>query len=476
MIRVSPMSDELAIGHEGRIAWVYGATHKRELDYHLAATLSASDGQKSAKPSRLSQLAAHADLSTTEYARKHSMLPAFRVAAKHGEDLMHGCEQGETFSRRLGMLTQKSGAYICLACVNADLKKEHLSWYRREHHLFGVDWCPVHEVALAKVNEKDPWSSMPHHWVESEEIEEPHTLDFNRVELEFLRRYVAISSAMLDRAIPLDVRALGYLIGKRAKALGLRTSINGQRSTISDHILLKAPAKWLKTYFSHIAAKEKSGFVNKIDGAVISRTIPAQGAVYGLVLASFFDTASEAIQYLNTTVPTDVVESVKTPPRRSAGFWHGEFWEVYVSHRGLTTKIAESLGMDKKTLQDKMWSIGMPSLHNVGTSRSWRALIRLHEGEGFRRSCELENAEESEVEDLLRKVNPRVVALASKLVGNTSKEVAFAITNPAYHHSKCDVQVQNDPSAHNQEFDRFIESVVGSKSFIHQPLENSETA
>lgn len=472
MIRVSPMADELAIGHEGRIAWVYGSTEKYEIDHHLGATLPSRDGQKLAKPSRLSQLAAHSEISSTEYARKHSMLPSFRVAAKHGEDLTHGCDHGENFSRRLGMLTQKSSAYICLACVKADLQKEQLSWYRREHHLFGVDWCPTHEVGLAKVSVKDPWLSMPHHWVESEEIEEPCTFDFNLVELEFLRRYAEISTVLLDRAIPLDVRSVGYLIGKRAKALGLRTSINGQRSTISDQILLKAPAKWLKTNFSYIATKEKSGFVSKIDGAAISRTKPAQGTVYGLVLASIFDTAIEAIQYLDNTVPSDVVNNVKTPSRRNAGFWHGEFWEIYVRHQGLTTKIAESLGMDRKTLQDKMWSLGMPSLHNVGASKSWRALIRLHNGEGFGRSCELENAEEKEVENLLRNVSPRVVALATKLLGISRMEVASATISATDQHSKVDAKVKNEPTAPNQEFNRFIGAVIGDQGSTRETAED----
>jgi hypothetical protein len=470
------MDGELAIGHEGRIAWVYGTTERRDLDYHLAATLPPSDSPASEILSRLSQLAAHADLSSSDYARRHSMLPAFRVAAKHGKDLIHGCERGETFSRRLGMRTQKSGAFICLECVNADLQNANLSWYRRVHHIFGVDWCPTHLVPLAKIREKDPWFSMPHHWLESGEIETLDAFDFNLAEVEFLKRYADISSALLDRAIPLDVRALGYLIGNRARVLGLRTSINGQRSTISDHVMLKAPAKWLKTYFPHIAAKEKSGFVSKIDSAVISRTIPAQGAVYGLVLAAFFDTASEAIQYLETTVPNDVVENIKTPPRRGVGFWRGDFWDIYVSHRGLATNIAKSLGMDKTSLQEKLWSLGMPSLHNVGASKSWRALIRLHDGEGFRRSCELESAEEKEVEDLLRKVDPRVVALAKKLVGNSRLVVAAAATSSTEHHSKCGAEVQNDTPASTHEFDRFIDSVVGGKPSVRNPLENSEVA
>lgn len=282
MIKVTPMNDELAIGHEGRIAWINAVANQQEFDRLMASSSSQREQHKLDKPSKLSQLAAHAEMSPTDYARKHSMLPAFRVAAKHGEDLTHGDAQGESFSRRLGMLTQKPGAYICQACANDDLKKRQLSWYRRQHHLHGVDWCPVHEIALSKIKAPNPWAAFPHHWIEAGEIESACTVEHGQKDMVFLRRYAEISVALLDQATPLDVRAVGYLIGKRAQDLGLRTSINGQRSTISDHILLKAPEKWLKTHFSHISEKETSGFINKIDAAAISRTIPHGGSRFRL--------------------------------------------------------------------------------------------------------------------------------------------------------------------------------------------------
>ncbi len=245
-IEVTPMDDELAKGHEGRIAWILGAADQREFAGLLASTLPSTNKQKPAKPSRLSQLAAHAKMSPTDYAANHSMLPVLRIAARHGETFAHGAIESESFSRRLGMLTQKFGAYICTACVNEDLKKRQFSWYHRQHHLYGVDWCPTHEVVLTKVNAKNPWAAMPHHWIESENIESESSLDYDQQEMVFLRRYVEISAFLLNRAIPMDVRAIRHLIASQATALGLRTSANGQRSTISDQVLLKAPANWLK--------------------------------------------------------------------------------------------------------------------------------------------------------------------------------------------------------------------------------------
>lgn len=476
VIKVAPMDHELAIGHEWRIAWVNGVINQVELDRMLASGLPQNAAPERVRPSKLSQLAAHAEMSQPDYARKHSMLSGFRVAAKHGEDLMHGDVQGESFSRRLGMLTQKPGAYICKECVSDALKKQQLSWYWREHHLHGVDWCPIHEVALFQITATNPWVAMPHHWIEDGEIESAGMFSSNEKDLGFLRRYAQIALALLDRDTPLDVRALGHLIGRRAQDLGLRTSVNGQKQTISDHVFKNTPNEWLKTHFSQIASKEKPGFITKIDSAVISRTIPAQGHVYGLVLASLFDSSHEALQYLNTCVPDGVVESVKTPSRRNSNFWYGEFWEIYVKHGGLTVKIAESLGMDKTYLQEKMWALGMPSLHNVGASKPWRALIRLHCGDSFRHSCELENADENEVENLLRTVSPKVVALARIIVGNARKGVAVATSNSLPLSTVCDVLVQPVTPAPSQQFDRFIDAVVGDQGATWRTVEKMKAA
>jgi len=477
MIKVTPMDDELAIGHEGRIAWINAVADQRAFDRLMTASSTQIGSATVDRPSRLSQLAAHAEMSPTDYARKHSMLPAFRVAAKHGEDLAHGDVQGESFNRRLGMLTQKKGAYICQVCVAEDLKKRHLSWYRRAHHLVGVDWCPIHQVTLFRIAAANPWAAFPHHWIEDGEIESVSRLDLVDRDMAFLGRYEQIATALLDRSLPLDIRVLGHLIAKRAQDLGLRKSLNGQRSTISDHIWMNTPNAWLKSHFSQFEKKEKASYITKIDNALISRTVPAQGNVYPLALASLFDSSDEALEYLDSCVPAGIVERVKTPMRRTTAFWNGEFWEIYVKHGGLAVRIAESLGMDRTYLIEKMCALGMPSLHNVGAFKAWRALIRLHNGEGFRRSCEIENADEKELEDLLRVVNPKVVALASRILGNANKGAAVAAANMPALHSACEVvDAQKSLTLPNQQSNPLFDTVVADQETTWQAPENMMAA
>ena len=76
-----------------------------------------------------------------------------------------------SFSRRLGLLTQRSGAYVCVRCIKEDLNRSHFSWYRRTHHLIGVDWCQTHCCALSRVTAGDPFARGPQFWLDRGELD-----------------------------------------------------------------------------------------------------------------------------------------------------------------------------------------------------------------------------------------------------------------------------------------------------------------
>ena len=456
MIKVAPMDDELAIGHEGRIAWINAPMNQREFDRLMSSSSSQAGMSMLDRPSRLSQLAAHAEMSPTEYARKHSMMGVLRVAGRHGETYAHGAVEGEPFNRRLGMLTQKAGAYICRACVEDDLRKRQVSWYRREHHVHGMDWCPFHRQTLWRITGSNPWVGMPHHWIESGEIEKVSEIEPDDTSMAFLSRYAGITRLLLDRERPLGIREMGHLISKRAQDLGLRLSLLGRKATISDHIRQCAPKRWLETYFEDIATQDKLSFVPKIDGSAKSRSIPAPGATYGVVLAAFFDLAQEAISYLEMDVKPELVNHVKTPRVRESTFWRGDIWSVYVNCGGQTKKMAHLLGMDRAHLQERMWTLGMPSLHNVEFSASWRALVRFHDGESFPRSCELEIVAMSEVEALQRKASPQSVALAKEIIIRAQKEMTITTKSTSPIVTEFDMPVKSAPPVASQGFNRFI--------------------
>lgn len=167
--RIEPMPEELAIAHQGRVAHFIGVQNEQEFNKWLRGKI-ASEAPESAQLSRLNQLAIVSGMSTTEYARLHSLLGLMRFAARSDSLGNHGDLGGERFSRRMGMGNQKGAAYLCTQCVKEDLEHWRFTWYRRSHHILGIDCCPVHQIPLAKVQSVDPWMKLPQHWVESTRI------------------------------------------------------------------------------------------------------------------------------------------------------------------------------------------------------------------------------------------------------------------------------------------------------------------
>ncbi|MBH2018502.1 MAG: TniQ family protein [Burkholderiales bacterium] len=418
MILVEPMPHELAIAHAGRIAWGNGCADRSEFDMLGYSTPKGTVEVSVARP-RLNQLASLCGMSETDYARQHSMLSAFRVAAKASEDHLHGDVGGDTFTRRLGMLTQRPGAYLCTQCVIEDLDHWHFSWFRRSHHLLGVDWCPSHRIPLSRVTAKDPWASTPMYWVEKGEVETLQTSCACLDEAGFLARFVDIASALLEKARPFEARVINSAISQRVKFQGLRTSAQGVRPLLSDHVKVIAPAGWLEQHLPELGQKKAGEFHAWLDALAISRTVPGTGFAYAVAMSALFDTAEAAMLYLNQeAVPCRALDSDKDNKqmRRSRAFWHGEFWGIYQEFGGRPALIAQRLNMDRTYVAEKMHHMGLPALYDAATASRWRAFVRFQNGESLAAACEIERVDVAVVEALLRTTSARVVPVVKALI------------------------------------------------------------
>lgn len=420
MITVDPMPHEPAIAHAGRIAFVKGWVNNAEFGERLAEEVKRRGGNPISMP-RLNQLALVSNMSTTDYARQHSMLSALRVAARTGEDLVHGAPESATFTRRLGMLTQRQGAYVCIDCVKEDLAPPwHHSWFRRTHHLLGVDWCPTHRTRLSRVTACEPWNSLPQHWLESGDVEPLKVCCSVLDESSFLARYVDIACALLERPKPFDTRVISEIIARRTKSLGLRSGRQGVRPLLSDRVKHAAPAEWLSQHFPELHQKHEGVFHSKLDDLVASRTVPRTGFTYSLVLAALFDKVEDAMHNLQHEAdPALRTAPMKVRAQKSRGktFWYGEFWDIYLQCDGRPKLIEQRLQMDRKTLYEKMQLLGLPALHDVRGSPKWRALARFHGGESLVRACAQEGVEMSVLEHMLRLTSAKVASMVIKVIG-----------------------------------------------------------
>lgn len=415
---IAPMPNELAVAHEGRIAWLEGHSSAKEMDEWIKSVLGSKNQDAVAMP-RLHQLAILVNMTPMQYAQHHSMLPALRVASKAGTDHMHGDEASKAYSRRLGMLTQRRGAYCCEKCIEEDQKAQHFSWFRRTHHLIGVDWCSVHGCALVQVDDPLPFTRAPHIWLAQGKLSELDVIVPELPDTGFLRRYVDISTALLLRDRPFPADQINSQLAIRAASMGLRISQTGQRPLLSDRLREQAPLSWLNQHLPGWNTKVPTSFFLRIDRLASVKVVAGVGEAYSMVLAALYDSSDEAMNAVNSsTGQTTELRFGRKGPKRGSEFWQGEIWSTYVDCKGVLNDMAQRLNLDKTYLSEMMCAVGLPSLADLLNAGKWRAFIRFSRGEGIVNACAAECIDISELEILLRKCSSRVLKAIGKISAN----------------------------------------------------------
>ena len=422
MILVAPMPNELAIAHEGRVVWHNDCMTVGERNTLIRQALADKQVDADGMP-RLHQLAIISNMATTDYAKHHSMLPALRVASKAGTDHIHGDQRAASFSRRLGMLTQRRGAYCCVQCIEDDVRRWHFSWFRRTHHLVGVDWCSVHGCALSRVDEPFAFARVPHIWQEKNKLTTLKTVQTELPETGFLRRYVDIATALLLQSRPFEVEQVNGQLALRATDHGLRTSKTGRRPLISDRLRMQAPERWLSEHLPNWSAKTSNGFFQRIDALVATKGIAGVGEAYPMVMAALYDSAEDAVSDVeNGLGKRPGSDYGRTGPKRSSSFWNGEVWATYLECRGIVSDMAERLQLDRTHLAEMLAAAGLPSLKGVDRSNAWKAFIRFGNGQSLTEAMSAEGVTIAELEPLLLVSSSRVFAAVRKISAASAKQ------------------------------------------------------
>ena len=427
-IQIEPMPGEPAIAHAGRIALFLGFSNAQKFNQWLKREWGQGDISGTNSP-RLAQLAGVADMSSDDYARQHSMMAVLRVGARPADLGFYGAPKGANYTKRLGMLTQKTGAHLCPQCVEEDLAHWKFSWFRRTHQLQGVDWCPSHRTPLVKVKGSNPWELLPQHWMEKGEVEEPNLGASDLESNDFVLRFTEIACALLERPGPLHLGRLARLLGDRARELGLRTSQDGVKPNLSDLVLRSAPEGWLICHWPELVDKKPGSFYFGLDNTVSSRTVPSTGFAYATALTALWPTPLQVHQMLTQIDVEDAPtgeKSVKRSIPKDPAFWHGGFWDEYIEQQGRVRAMAPKLGVHPTHLREKFNQLGLPSLHDVGTAPRWRAYLRFEAGESLPAACAAECVSEAEVLELIRLSCARVANGARQVL----KSQAAALIEP----------------------------------------------
>jgi hypothetical protein len=414
LIEVEPMLDELAAAHEGRRMFLLGCNSRSE---HLRRMRAEITAESPKEVPRLHLLAMVSGMDSSAYALAHSMLASQRVASLQGQDSVHGTPESAAFSKRWGMQAQREGAYVCNHCIDEDLSRHPFSWFRRSHHLIGVDWCPEHGSALHKVDAPRPFDALPNNW-RDENRTSPVTAFQARLPADgFYRRYVEIALGLMSRERPVECGALNAAIGDRARELGLRVSLKGRGKLLSDRLMELTDPRWRAMHFAGLGEKMPGEYFSRIDRVGGYLAITGTGDGYACALACLFDSSIDALGLVESadvngqTIPTRPKQEKGKP--RGVDFWQGAIWEPYIECNGNHSVLAKRLGLSRSHLTHMMVSIGLPSLRGTHAHPGWRAMIAFGNGMSLQDACAAEKIDMEEVEQLLRVCIARAVSAAN---------------------------------------------------------------
>jgi hypothetical protein len=420
MILFDAMPEEPAAGHLGRIRQI-NHVPRNSVESKLRSALHLAGHGVAADCAMLDMLALAAGKASEEYARCHSLIAASRVAAKEGECHEYG---SASEPRNCSMAFPKDGAFLCRQCAADDLLRHGFSWFRRSHQLIGVDWCPVHQEVLMKVNHADPFSKSPAAWVSSERLEQPEACAVTLAQApSFVRRYVEIAVAQLARSRPISSLQLRGVLGSEATQAGLRIGQHGSKPPLSDKVRQIAPAGWLQRHIPGLVDKPPMTSFGRLDVLAMSRV--ARGDSYLVALAALFPTSSTAIAAYEACGSTPSSDSDAVPRRRGfrhrgcstrkERFWDGGVWSTYLDAEGSHALMSVKLGVTKDRLVAKLNSLGLPDLQLARTKALWSAINDFGAGMSLEDAACKHGHATVDLETLLRQGAGRMISAVAHL-------------------------------------------------------------
>lgn len=426
LILLAPESDEIAVGYWGRLSFI---NDKPPMQFaQVVREWAPRSGGGQITGSALIDVATFVSgMSAQDFAGSHSMLPAFRVAARPNAGWDHG--DSRVASRSLhGMAAPRLGAYVCLDCLHEDIERTKYSWYHRQHHLIGIDWCPIHGRVLHRVKHGEPFARPPHVML-AHRLLEP--VDACATALarapSWLRRFVSLSVHHLTRQKPWCFPILKRCLGLKAKEAGLRVAAIGETPALSDLLLKLAPSKWVTAHVNGLIHKRPLSYFSRVDDLLASST-PAAGDSCLLAMALLYPTVDEALGTITRAHQEGVVPEARAKKTLGSGFWNGDIWPVYQRHKGDLSAVAVELGVPRGQLTQRMVAAGLPHLRGKREADLMAALNDFACGMSIEEASRLHRISPDSVEDWLRVGAARMLQMIMANHSDRSRNRRRAVT------------------------------------------------
>ena len=135
--------------------------------------------------------------------QRHTTLPCRQfVSSPDSAGKRHGSSALLSSRNQLALTPPGNTARYCRYCDENDDSPLGVGYWRRSHHLQGIDWCPEHGIALTEVPVKGAFAGLPHEWSEAGRDLAP--IEPSMSEWPVLSRLTILSLRTLDQQSPVS--------------------------------------------------------------------------------------------------------------------------------------------------------------------------------------------------------------------------------------------------------------------------------
>ncbi|MBN8506529.1 MAG: TniQ family protein [Burkholderiales bacterium] len=160
MIRPTPFPGEIDRSYLGAVMRMNGLTNEDATIALMARWAEVPNWTAKAAPV-VELLSRVAGVSSEQFVRQHSTLAFRRAITSRQTEVPHGSLDNRSLLSNSGMRRTRSAAYLCVDCIRADQADLIRSFWRREHQMPGLYWCPKHRIGLSFTEAPNAFTRSP---------------------------------------------------------------------------------------------------------------------------------------------------------------------------------------------------------------------------------------------------------------------------------------------------------------------------
>ncbi|HSH96841.1 MAG: TniQ family protein [Methylophilaceae bacterium] len=300
MLLSKPLDGELISGYSGRLRVLNGYANMKRTWRAL------SDFHK--KPMYLTHLLAmSAQLDIVDITLNHSLLPYRRCSTPTVTYFIDEFKNPNYIDYNI-FRTSGINPGFCRNCIQQDLSKHGYSYWRREHQVPGIDWCPEHEEPLQRTSDPNAFENLPIDFLNSQNFA-TEQIEQRPEAGSLVDRYIKISLALINNPIPIlgrsNIRKLREYVEQLDAGIDFIHNKNGV--PISTLVAERYPRNWLKRLCPDFETRRDNVWFDPIDNSLITG---AYTEMFILFVTMLFDNDDDALGFFKNRTRLDQLESV----------------------------------------------------------------------------------------------------------------------------------------------------------------------